>query len=138
MLCFLIFATFRFLLCFQSCAASQYLEELMFKALVDPTTSQQAALFHQQRVLLANDITTNVSRGPTIKSIHDVLNENSVVSIFRCFSKCQTFCQCFSKTSELVYPHITSIISFIIYLGLAKVNDFSFTYGSAKRSPSKL
>ena len=62
--------------------ASQYLEKLMHSALVDPTTSQQAALFHQQKALLENDITTNASHGSTLKGIHEVLNENSVVSAF--------------------------------------------------------
>ena len=62
----------------QSCAAAIYMESLMRKALVDPTTSEQAALLHQRNMLLSNDVTSNASQGPVFKKIDAELMESSI------------------------------------------------------------
>ncbi len=62
----------------QSCSAALYMESLMRKALVDPKTSQQAALLHQRNMLLSNDVTSNASQGPVFKKIDAELMESSI------------------------------------------------------------
>ncbi len=54
------------------------MESLMRKALVDPKTSQQAALLHQRNMLLSNDVSSNASQGPVFKKIEAELMESSI------------------------------------------------------------
>ena len=68
----------------QSCTACQYLSELISKALVDPSTSRQAALFHQLKALLQNDVITNAASGPTVQTVKETLSEQSVVGSMFC------------------------------------------------------
>ena len=70
----------QYLSLYQSCEASQYLEHLMMRALVDPSVSQQSALLHQWHNIMKTDITTNASRGPVLTTLLNSLQENSLVS----------------------------------------------------------
>ena len=51
----------------------------MTKAMKDPCQSQQAALIHQKNTLLQNDVTTNASRGPVLRTIMNALADGSQV-----------------------------------------------------------
>ena len=64
----------------QSASASLYMEDLVRKALVDPTLSQQAALLHQRENLKKVDIASNKSIGPVMQQIMHSLQESSAVS----------------------------------------------------------
>jgi len=67
--------------CWQSCVASKYLDGLLLSALHDPSLSQQAAVFHQHKLLRQNAVTTNATRGTAMKTVDAKLHVNSTVCL---------------------------------------------------------
>jgi len=63
--------------------SSEYLEGLLLRALHDPSLSQQAAVFHQLKVLRQNAITTNAARATAMKTVNAKLRDNSTVLVTR-------------------------------------------------------
>ncbi|GFO25853.1 cilia- and flagella-associated protein 46 isoform x2 [Plakobranchus ocellatus] len=59
---------------YQSCQASLTLENVLTKSQTDPMTSQLAALLHQRRHLLCDDITTNLSNSRIFKDLVTTLH----------------------------------------------------------------
>ncbi|XP_070541399.1 cilia- and flagella-associated protein 46-like isoform X2 [Ptychodera flava] len=67
----------HYLAIYQSCQASLNLQSVLSRAQLDPSTSQQAALIHQRQHLLTDNVTTNQSRSPLMKSIISHLQDES-------------------------------------------------------------
>ncbi|CAD5115467.1 DgyrCDS4439 [Dimorphilus gyrociliatus] len=62
----------------QSCEASLYCENLLKRALVDPTQSQLAALLKQRDDMLEKDLIFNSKMGPSYRSIMQQLDEKFI------------------------------------------------------------
>ncbi|XP_071827819.1 cilia- and flagella-associated protein 46-like isoform X3 [Apostichopus japonicus] len=67
----------QYLALYQSCQASKSMSEMLSRAQLDPSTSQQATLFHQKELMRKRDIESNWSYSTLSKAIVDNLNDTS-------------------------------------------------------------
>ncbi|XP_033126439.1 cilia- and flagella-associated protein 46-like [Anneissia japonica] len=66
-----------YLALYQSCQCSIVMKDVLEHCQQDPSTSQQAALLHQRRKLLSDNLTSNQFRGNLMKSVDKKLMEVS-------------------------------------------------------------
>ncbi|XP_025093435.1 cilia- and flagella-associated protein 46-like isoform X2 [Pomacea canaliculata] len=112
----------QFLALYQSCQTSLKLEELLYKAQRDPTSSRLAALLHQHQTLIRNNISTNLGKSNMMTSVLKLLEQD-----------CQAW-----KQLEILPNHLDILKEFpqnFNFVILQHSPDRDFLYGAVMEKP---